>query len=555
MKTPMKLARLSRSIPLASLAVVAALSALQAGAANRCVNPGGTGGCFASIAAAIAASAPAGDSITVAAGTYFESNIQLNRSVDISGAGVDVTIVDGGSGPFQVFKYPDFPPSVTATLSNLTVQHGYRGLNVGRFNTITLDHIRVTANGPGSGAGIFNNASFVHLDHSTVDGNIAADAFFGCDWSGGSGGGIASLCGGGSYHISNSTITGNTAANWGGGLILNDGTHVIENSTISGNHANFPDAGIGGGAMFLAGGFPDVTVRFSTIANNTAVGVGGIWGYTVADAHVKVFATILQGNTGTNCRVDPGAAGEPITSLGYNVVSDASCPFMQATDLNSTSAMLGPLQDTGGATQTHPLAGSSPAIDRIAAADCSVTEDQNGVSRPQGPACDVGSYEYVDTTAPTLAAHADVFALATSPAGAIVTYALPGATDDVAVASVSCLPASGSLFPIGNSTVTCTATDTHGNVATSSFVVHVAGASEQLESLLAAVANVGPGNSLASKVESALASIASGNLGAACNKLDALLNEVRAQTGKKITPAMAAQITASVNQIRAVIGC
>ncbi len=440
-------------------------------------------------------------------------------------------------------------------MSNLTVQRGHRGLNTGRFNNVTLDHIRVTANGPGSGAGIFNNASFVRLDHSTVDGNHAADGFFGCDWSGGSGGGIASLCGGGSYHISNSAITGNTADSWGGGLILNDGAHVIENSTISGNHANFPDAGIGGGAMFLAGGSPDVTVRFSTIANNTAVGVGGIWGYTVGDAHVKVFATILQDNTGTNCRVDPASAGELLTSLGYNVVSDASCRFAQATDLNSTNAMAGPLQDTGGDTQSHPLPGSSPAVDRIPPADCTVTADQSGVSRPQGAACDVGSYEYVDSTAPTLAAHDDVSALATSPAGATVTYALPGATDDVAVASVSCLPASGSLFPVGNSTVDCSATDTHGNVGHSSFVIHVAGVGEQLQSLLAAVANVGPGNSLASKVESALASVASGNLGAACNKLNALLNEVQAQTGKKITPAMAAQITASVNQIRAVIGC
>lgn len=458
-----------------AIAVPAALASTFAGAATRCVNPGGTGGCFASIAGAIAASAPSGDSINVAAGTYFENNIQYNKSVDISGAGIDVTIVDGGGGPLDVFQYPFNPPIVTATLSNLTVQHGRRGVNTGRFNNLTLDHIRVTANGPGSGAGIFNNASFVRVDHSTIDGNHAADSFFGCDWSGGSGGGIASLCGGGSYHISNSTITGNTADTWGGGLILNDGGHVIENTTISGNHANFPDAGIGGGAMFLAGGFPDVTIRFSTIANNTAVGVGGIWGYTIGSANVKVFATILQGNTNTNCRVDPGAASEPITSQGYNMSSDASCPFAQATDLNSTDAMLGPLADNGGPTDTQAPSAFSPAIDRIAVSDCSAAADQRGVSRPQGGACDVGAVE--------------------------------------------------------------------------------SSAVDQLQSLQDLVAGTGPGASLGGKIASALAALAGADTTGACSTLRALLNEVRAQTGKKLSAAEAAAITAAVQRVRSSLGC
>src|SRR5581483_9839649 len=38
---------------------------------------------------------------------------------------------------------------------------------------------------------------------------------------------------------------------------------------------------------------------------------------------------------------------------------------------------------------------------------------------------------------------------------------------------VSCAPASGSTFPPGATTVTCTSTDLHGNVATGSFVVTV----------------------------------------------------------------------------------
>ena len=39
--------------------------------------------------------------------------------------------------------------------------------------------------------------------------------------------------------------------------------------------------------------------------------------------------------------------------------------------------------------------------------------------------------------------------------------------------TVACTPESGSYFPVGSTTVTCTATDRSGNVATGSFAVHV----------------------------------------------------------------------------------
>jgi hypothetical protein len=63
---------------------------------------------------------------------------------------------------------------------------------------------------------------------------------------------------------------------------------------------------------------------------------------------------------------------------------------------------------------------------------------------------------------------------ATSPSGAVVTYTNPSATDivDVTVVVV-CVKASGSTFPVGTSTVLCTATDGHGNTARSSFTVEV----------------------------------------------------------------------------------
>jgi uncharacterized protein (DUF697 family) len=79
----------------------------------------------------------------------------------------------------------------------------------------------------------------------------------------------------------------------------------------------------------------------------------------------------------------------------------------------------------------------------------------------------------VDTTPPTLTLPAAITATATSASGAVVTYSA-SATDPVDGSIVPvCTPASGSTFALGMTTVSCTATDAHGNKATGSFQVQV----------------------------------------------------------------------------------
>lgn len=78
-----------------------------------------------------------------------------------------------------------------------------------------------------------------------------------------------------------------------------------------------------------------------------------------------------------------------------------------------------------------------------------------------------------DTEAPVIAAHANVYA-STLGTTATVSYTAPTATDDVDTSiNVSCAPASGSVFSLGTTTVTCTAQDTAGNSAESAFAVVV----------------------------------------------------------------------------------
>jgi hypothetical protein len=57
--------------------------------------------------------------------------------------------------------------------------------------------------------------------------------------------------------------------------------------------------------------------------------------------------------------------------------------------------------------------------------------------------------------------------------GAIVTYPSPTATDNCPGVTAACSPPSGSVFPLGTTTVTCTATDASGNTASCSFTVTV----------------------------------------------------------------------------------
>jgi hypothetical protein len=161
-----------------------------------------------------------------------------------------------------------------------------------------------------------------------------------------------------------------------------------------------------------------------------------------------------------------------------------------------------------------------------------------------------------DTTPPVIGPHADVVTNATGPTGAVVTYAPPTASDpDDAVASIGCTPASGTTFAIGSTTVTCTATDTHANSATSSFVVHVRGADEQLTDLSDAVAGVGPGRSLAAKLVLAEDYLAAANLSDTCSTLTAFINQVKAQTGKTIPTPEATTLIADARQIKTLLGC
>ena len=79
-----------------------------------------------------------------------------------------------------------------------------------------------------------------------------------------------------------------------------------------------------------------------------------------------------------------------------------------------------------------------------------------------------------DTTAPVLSGMPANLTVYTPGSTATVTWTDPVATDDTDPSPVvACDPASGSSFPLGTSTVRCTATDASGNTASGTFEVTV----------------------------------------------------------------------------------
>lgn len=158
-----------------------------------------------------------------------------------------------------------------------------------------------------------------------------------------------------------------------------------------------------------------------------------------------------------------------------------------------------------------------------------------------------------DTMPPVLTLPADIVADPTSPEGAAVTY--PATANDVVdgAVPVSCMPASGSMFGIGTTTVNCSASDAHGNTASGSFNVTVRSASDIASALVSATED--PFQQGTHLLENAQRSISAPHAQAACGQLQAFINQVEAQAGKQLADDVAASWIASAQSARAALGC
>jgi CSLREA domain-containing protein len=239
----------------------------------------------------------------------------------------------------------------------------------------------------GSGAGIFNDGGRVTVPESTIDNNHA-----GAGGAGGAGavGGAGGAAGSG-YHAPD----GAGGAGGDGGGIVTNGALTVVNATIGLNRAgdggpskSTPGAGGNGGGILQRAGY--ATVTEATISMNRAGQPGNASPNGRAGAGSGI--DVLRGEfTEINTIVSQDdCKGAIIDGFHDLLFAGSGCPAAVAAD-----PRLGPLQNNSGPTFTMALGPGSAAIDQVPAsgAKCALS-DERGVPRPQGPACDIGAYEF-----------------------------------------------------------------------------------------------------------------------------------------------------------------
>jgi hypothetical protein len=159
----------------------------------------------------------------------------------------------------------------------------------------------------------------------------------------------------------------------------------------------------------------------------------------------------------------------------------------------------------------------------------------------------------LDIEGPTIATRPDLAVNATGPAGAVVSYAPPAASDNAPGVTVACAPPPGSTFPVGSTTVTCTATDASGNTASSTFNVTVIGGDDLLGQLrfstIAYVTNPATERAMLATLDRVQAAAEAGNTwGAYIGMITYVIQLDRAVTTRAVSPADARELALLARQ-------
>lgn len=264
-------------------------------------------------------------------------------------------------------------------------------------STISGNHVTGGAGASyvAGGVGTLYNATIVG---STVTGNTALGATPGSGIGFGAGLDLSGTPGTAGSVVIDSTINGNTAGTTGGGVYFFTPylepvalTATVSNSTISGNLAQ-QKAGL---EVRLAS--ITLNVGNSTIAFNSAADACG--GLSIGGS-ANVQSSIIAENAGAAAEDDVCGNGSLAGASNLIVASALAVPG----DTISADPILGALANNGGATLTHALNASSPAIDtgnNVAALD--FDQRGSGFARVAGTAADIGAFELQPSVDPIFA--------------------------------------------------------------------------------------------------------------------------------------------------------
>ncbi|MEO8456523.1 MAG: choice-of-anchor Q domain-containing protein [Chloroflexota bacterium] len=307
--------------------------------------------------------------------------------------------------------------------ANLTIEGGRINNNDafdlgGGFSAQQVTHItgtEIAGNDAPSVGGLNINTAGSLVEQASIHGNTATSiggisVFVGIlrdsevfgnsatDYAGG-----VFLNGNGNGSLDHDLVYDNHTQGYGGGIYASSGVQDIENVTITGNSALLGGGGISKGdpnagpvAVPQGGPPPGVfSVSFSTISENNSGEGANIAEYANGGTISVLGSIVAEPQVGDNCN-------EHVGSDGYNIVDDNSCGLTETGDQLVADARLSGLTNNGGFTRTIPLITDSPAIDAVTDDEVCPppTDDQRGVLRPKGNACDAGAFESAFSATP-----------------------------------------------------------------------------------------------------------------------------------------------------------
>lgn len=295
-------------------------------------------------------------------------------NVLITGSTLSANVASGDGGGLAISRSPgaDIPVTAMLTLTDSVVSGNSAG---------------------GQGGGLSVQVDQALVQDSWIHGNTAAT-----DGGGISAGGVFNpgRVVSGDMQIQDSTLSGNSAQR-GGAVKLSfpDGSRVqMLNSTVDGNAASVA----GGG--FLVGPTERLDLDHSTVTRNSAPASANL--ATNGPTHIArsvIAQPVGPASCGLIVPAAPVLTVPHLVSEGRNVFGDASCaPAATDTVLPAGDPQLGELLDNGGPTPTRLPADGSPVVGVVPLAECTTPEDQRGLPRPGGSACEAGAVEVVGLT-------------------------------------------------------------------------------------------------------------------------------------------------------------
>ena len=214
----------------------------------------------------------------------------------------------------------------------------------------------------------------------------------------------------------------------------------------------------------------DVT---TTVADN-ALAFGNVCSNTTV--HKAVALTITRSGGGSNTYRNSSTVTLSSPGLAFPNGTTITMPSDWFSKVNGTisPSLTARASFTAGATLgsvTGSISVTATGVDSTGTTGASLIKTVSLPTSANVVSC--------DTTGPTLSLPQPIAAEATSGAGAVVTYTATATDTNPANPTVSCTSApttglaSGSTFPLGTTTMSCSATDAAGNRSTGSFTVTV----------------------------------------------------------------------------------